>query len=503
MQTNLIPITIKAPALSPKNIKSILNRIRELHPRLDSNGSKQYLCDLLNIRKLSEIESEFLLHQEISPAVTSKQLHQLAQRILPFNDNDVDKSVFSARNILNTTPSKLDDLIDYSTQERKQSFISDMMNGTLVGLQNRDKKVGTIDELAVLMKEEITTVIDVVCGDMMDECQKLPLDCKPGLTYRQQMLYSAADYYFNHRMGYQCNSIWLACFLSSEMFGCSSGWTHRNGDLCNTLHFGFKDDTALPILVEQSSEYTQKILESALENVIKEGDTGKFGNVPYMYISTLIFTLGILVKDTVSNQTDHSASYNAICKTLEKFDSLQGTEHRLMIHTLDSVVGDYLGFTEEYYEAFESFIINTKEEPQKHLLHYFDAWNFHNFDVQFLHTGTLAAMFIKAKYEPNLLEKFSEIILQQIRNDEHKGTFDGLFKGFFDNYLHLLVNENSDNHFMYDSILRVALSAQGEVDTSHIVQTMAELGHKNSIIAFSLSKSGDEEHYWNKRLLTQ
>jgi hypothetical protein len=56
---------------------------------------------------------------------------------------------------------------------------------------------------------------------------------------------------------------------------------------------------------------------------------------------------------------------------------------------------------------------------------------------------------------------------------------------------------------MYDSILRVALSAQGEVDTSHIVQTMAELGHKNSIIAFSLSKSGDEEHYWNKRLLTQ
>jgi hypothetical protein len=497
----MIPITTKAPTLSPANIKIILGRIDELHPKLNKKGAEQYLCDLLSINTLSDIEGDFLLHQEISPAVTSQELHILAERILPYNDNDLRKSIFSARNILDTTPSSLDDLIDYSTHDRKQNFITHMMSKTIVGLHNANKNIKTIDALATLMKEEDTAIIDSACAQLMLTFNQTLQENKPGITDKQRTLYSASDYYLNHRVGFQCNTIWLACFLSSETFGCQSGWTHRNGDLCNNLHFGFKDDAALPILFEQSSDYIDTILTSALADVFCEEISDGLAETVCMYIDTLVFTLSKLTKDIINDTNPNVVTYEAVLTILGNYDTLLKPEHRLMMHSLNSVINKKLGFTEVYLDEFTDLIVNTVKEPKKHLIHYFDAWNFHNFDNQFLKTGTLATLFIKAKYEPDTLEIFSEKILNMIKCPVYGIKYHELFLGFFDNFLHLAVNENSDDHFMYDSILKVALSATEEVDTSHIIRIMAELGHKDSICAHSLSTSGKELEYWSDRLV--
>ena len=118
MRTNVIPITAKAPTLSQENCDKIKTRISLLHPQLSKRGIDQYLCDLLSISSVDDMIGDHLSFQEVCPAVNSDELHMLANRILPYNGGDIHKAVFAARNILNTVPKRVDDLVDYVTKER-------------------------------------------------------------------------------------------------------------------------------------------------------------------------------------------------------------------------------------------------------------------------------------------------------------------------------------------------------------------------------------------------
>jgi hypothetical protein len=64
----------------------------------------------------------------------------------------------------------------------------------------------------------------------------------------------------------------------------------------------------------------------------------------------------------------------------------------------------------------------------------------------------------------------------------------------------MLINQNSDNHFLFDEILTVSLLAKDSVDNTHIVRTMAELGHKKSMEVVARISQLNEKKYWNERV---
>jgi hypothetical protein len=216
----------------------------------------------LHIDSLDDITSDLVTFQNIEPAVSSEELQILAERILPYNDNSIEKAKFSVRNILNTVPKSLDDLIDYSTPERLQDFISTVFRESFVSIDHLGSKIQTLAQLSQIMKKEPTFLIDIICNSQMDIARQIPLEDTPGITDRQKMLYNACNYYLNHKIGFACNSVWLACYLSSQKFGCSSGWLHIDGELCNNRNFGLKDDAAVVKLILGSLAYISQFLRA-------------------------------------------------------------------------------------------------------------------------------------------------------------------------------------------------------------------------------------------------
>ena len=125
MRTNLIPIIESPPVLTQENIDFTLERVAHFHPDLELAGHQRYLCDLLSVKEISDITGEDLFFQNIEPAVSREELHHLAERVLGYHGNNKADAIFAVRNILNTIPKTLDDLIDYTTEERLAEFIHD------------------------------------------------------------------------------------------------------------------------------------------------------------------------------------------------------------------------------------------------------------------------------------------------------------------------------------------------------------------------------------------
>lgn len=100
--------------------------------------------------------------------------------------------------------------------------------------------------------------------------------------------------------------------------------------------------------------------------------------------------------------------------------------------------------------------------------------------MQYLKRDSLASKFLKSQYYKETLLEFSEILLQQLGNGGLAINIDGLFKGYFQNFIFKLVNDNSDTHYLFDEILAVSIKADHYVSTRHIIRTMAEIGHKQS-----------------------
>jgi uncharacterized protein YggL (DUF469 family) len=499
--TNIIPITVKAPALSVGNIDIILSRIQKIHPQIKKEGAVEYLCELLNIENLSDITGDFLLFQETQPAVSSSELHQLAQRILPYNDNDIHKAIFSARNILNTTPKHLNDLIDYVTYERQQAFIADVLNKTITGLHHPVGCVDTVEELAALLGGEDSLFIDMICSEQMEANQRIPQDELPGVTERQRMLYNAGNYYMNHLVGFECNTIWLACFMNSQIFGCSSGWLHRDGALCNAIHFGFKDEMRVPELVVSSKKYILSLFSAAIEQK-KSNAQSELDKTVRLYIQTLIFSLEILLKQRLQYDADNHQDYYLINQILEDNMVLLDGGQKLSLSTIELIQQEGLGFTQEYFDLLSSFVEKHPdgEVTDKHLISMFDAWNFFVFDAHESKDCGLAPLFLKAKYYEEDLEKFSSILLDFLEGGELDDHNNNLFKGFFVNYLHMMVNENSDTHFLFDTIFNISVDAGGCVDNTHVILAMAELGHKKSMLFIAEERPKSEKAYWYERI---
>ena len=332
MRTNYSSIVTVPPRLNEENVQAILDRISALHPALDGEGVRQYLCDLLHIKTTGEIVDREVVFQNTEPSVSSSDLHRLAERILPYNGYDMSRAVYATRNILNTVPESLDDLIDYTTKERLAKFISNAID-ILTPLQLSVESCTTLEELVTEIGhfdgESTNFFIDLIGNSEMDASRLLSPQEMPGSTERQKMLYKAADYYLNHKIGFRCNTIWLACFISSQMYGCSCGWLHLDGQLCNDRHFGFKDDRSVPKLVIQSLGYINNVFKNYRDTNYCFGQEDTQNTVT-LYMNTLLFSLDILLQQSLLSKKDNYVEYSTIFGVITENIDLLNQQQRLL-----------------------------------------------------------------------------------------------------------------------------------------------------------------------------
>ena len=506
MRTNLIPITIKSPMLSQSNVDAIKARISAIHPNLDLQGVDQYLCDLLNIESVQSIVGDLISFQEVEPAVSSKELHELAQRILPYNDGDMDRAIFSARNILNTIPKTVDDLIDYATKERITAFIQSMMLAldATKGKPN-PSSVKSIDDLVSALDSIPPEIIDFLCNIEMESFQSKALDESEGVTERQRMLSRAADYYLNHKVGFKVNTMWLASFLSSFYFGCSSGWSHSNGDLCQSNHFGFKDDEGVVTMAHSSLDYLSGFFQEARKRQSKEMyETGQ------MYMRTVVFAVGALTKKWYSDGgSDHDGEMQQRLVdlkdlVLEHDDFMTIESDAFYVNTVLAVAGSE-PVNEWHFELLSELIDKyslSKSSPPPYILNNFDAWNFLFFEQKYTEHQFMAPLFLRLRYDPSALNEFAVVVLKYVVQGGFDDHMTEMLEGFFEGYLFAQVKENSDTMFMYSNILDIVKTAQrttDKVNANHVIKAMAELGHLESIehILYVISEAGEQgSHAW-------
>ncbi|EGQ9742359.1 hypothetical protein FWP33_07475 [Vibrio parahaemolyticus] len=492
MKSNAIPITELAPSFSKENLDQILARVSQVLPNLSAEGAKQYISDLLN-RNVDELVVSWLFYQELEPAVSSTELHALAERVLPYHSNELEEAVFAVRNILNTVPRQVSDLRDYLPRERKQDVIRSL-SLPLITAHPTIPSIASIDELIEALKQVDQVIIDVTASTLMDEVQSIPMHKQPGLTTRQKMLSVAAVYEINSSVGFHCNSIWLASCINSEMWGCARGWVHSDGELCHSRHFGFKSDSDCVSLSLSSLTYVEDILA---ENTDK--------NTVSLYIDTLLAALTIMTRDYLRyvKETD---GYAKLDEVIERNQKLMNPAQRLRYMTIQILLAQVKGVAKQHFEQLQSFFEYQAElgEPHKQYLQYYDYSNFIHVDFEYLKTPKceLPSCFLGSSVQPNHLLRTSELLHKCLQMDLPSDVTN-LFGGFFTTYMWKLINDDSNEQFLYDAILSVSVSSMHLYEnTIDNIRAMAELGHLASIkwlIDSDVPKSHEELKYWETR----
>ncbi len=495
MRTNTISITELAPCYTHSNLKLILNRIKTLHPKISDKCAEQYLSDLLNVDSVDELINDNLKYQEIEPAVDAKELRTLAKRILSYNDNDLAKAIYSARNILNTVPRQVSDLEDYLTEERKLSLYLELSTAAVCEGGKLPPKVTSLSQLKSILEKADNVIIDLIANSAMQTIQAIPMDEHPGLTPRQKMLSLTAVYYVNSEVGFQCNSIWLASFIHNEKWGCVSGWVHRDWGFCNGRHFGFKNEDDVIRLVGRSIDYIDRILSS------NDDDT-----TVKLYIDTLIAALKICKKNYLRFQIE-TPEVSEINRLLEKHSSIMNDAQQLRYHTVSLLceLDTVRGVPRDHFQNVLEFINqeHTKIDTIDHLM--FDYYHFVIADFEHVKTKDfmLGSSFLLSGISPQKLKHLGDTVLDSLTTTKTDENVNGLFAGFLIGYLWSLINTDSNEQFMFDVILDLskrALPLYPEIIRN--IRFMAELGHLASMeeIANMTGDSKNEAAYWNKRI---
>lgn len=512
MLTNSISITISAPTLSHKYIETLKNRTKQLYPLLSGEGIEHYLCELLNIGNLLEITGDFLVFQELEPAVSSEELYELASRVVQYSNGDIDEAIFSVRNILNTVPQSIDDLIDYTTEKRKKSFIKNVLSKSMTRSRKNNEKVNTVYELINALKDEPTSSIAKICDEEMVKFQSIREEEIKCLTTRQKRLENAGNYYLNHLIGFDCNTVWLAYFICPQIFGCPSGWTHHNGSQCKSIHFGFKNGEDVPSLVFKSIRYIVCVLESAVENLDNIDRNGEFGEIEdmeeahdtaSMYISTMLYAIEELIKNSTMTNTEVEHKIGVLFSILDNYSCIMCDHQKLYYESLKNLLDDDIDFSDEQFSLFVKIMTDDQSSPPDPSYYWlYDAWNFFVYENHAGLNYQLSQLVMRIRFNPKALTEFSDKIINILKHHKGNRELKRMCRGFFEGYCWNLVNQNSEHHFLFDQILEALAKAKELASVNHVVRLMAEFGHKESMKKLPLFEAiSEEEHkYWLRRI---
>ncbi|MEH0790865.1 hypothetical protein KW882_01030 [Vibrio parahaemolyticus] len=491
MQSNTIPITHLAPSYSQENINLILARVNQLLPNLNEDGAKQYLSDLLN-QDVKNLVVDWLTFQEVEPCVSSDELHALAERVLPYHSNDIDQAIYSVRNILNTVPRQRSDLRDYLTKERREDVI-ESLSLPLLTISKRFTSITTIEELIEALKPVDQVIIDVCASTLMDRIQSIPMDKQQGITERQKMLSIAAVYEVNSAIGFECNSIWLASFIGSEMWGCVSGWAHPDGEMCHGRHFGFKSDQDCVDLTLSSLKYVDAILAENLDQ-----------KTVSLYIDTMLSSMAIMARDYLRYGRDGNG-FGEIDSLVEKYSDLMNPAQLLRHSTIHLHLAQIKGVATEHFKLLLKFFEYQEGlgEPSKEYVQFYDYNNFVRLDFEYLITPQyeLPSSLLGSSMLPEHLLRTSELLHECLKLDL-PDEITNTFSGFFTHYMWKLINDDSDEQYLFDAILIVSINGMHRYDTMRNIRFMAELGHLGSmqwLIDNDQYKTPNELKYWEAR----
>jgi len=508
MLTNLIPITKEAPTLSQDNIEQLRIRTQTLHPTLDDQGINQYICDLLNVTSLSAITADFVNSQEVEPAITHNQMHELAERIMAYNDNNIDNAIYAVRNILNTVPSKLDDLIDYIPKSRKLAFFK---NISTLAVFSEKKDLGDLssprvfEKMNAMLENIPRMLIDHLCDEEMSEFQSIPLSEFDGITERQRMLTMTGNYYLSHKVGFACNSMWLACFINHFAYGCMSGWQHQDGSLCNTRHFGFKDNDSVIDIILNSSSYINDVLVSEMDTKksIHSYSQSKTCN---LYFNTMLAALDYLNQKKGIVGEDISEKFDKISDMLRAFDSLL-TDGQRVAFSFYTVAYKKETFSYNQLNSLVNYTMSQKKEPEKQFMIFFDMLNFMVVEKEIDDMDGASLSLFLCQYDLKILSDFSGLLLSVLHKYDLDEQNSSLLHGFFEGFLWSAVDQNSDMSPMFDAYLDVLLNIKIDsniyglnINVEHIIQRLAELGHSKSMEIMAANTTTKERLYWERRV---
>ena len=478
MFKNVPSIVEASPVLGKESVMSMLERARKFHPNLNAEGVERYICDLFCLKKVDDLITRHVRFENIHPSLSSEELHALAERVTPYHDNDIHHAIFAVRHILDSVPKSLDDLIDYTTQENLNEFYLDAQLLTF-----KEEAFYSLEEVRKAFLSTEKEAVYVFGNYRMDASKKNCKYSSPAPTEQQGILFAAADYYLNHRVGFRTNSIWMACFLSSGDFGCRTGWLHRNGEWCNKRHYGFKDDKGALELVLQSEEYLVTHLSKGPRD---EDELSLF----HMYVDTILDCQEYVIKQMLSDLENAESKYLNSLQRLRGILSRSATptteEQDLRFYFLTRLVRLEEKIDDRLVALMSGVLEKDREDgpPPKAVLKFYDAWNFLAFEQHIgkgSHFGKLAWLFLQAGFVPGCIEKVAVFFIKTLSTGNLENPWKDIFMGFFSNYMYALVNENSSSFLMYDEIFEVSLNAACVVDTSHVIALMAALGYPKAI----------------------
>lgn len=478
MFKNVPSIVEACPVLGKESVVSMLERARKFHPNLDAEGVERYVCDLFCLKKVDELITRNVRFENIHPSLSSEELHALADRVAPYHDNDKHRAIFAVRHIIDSVPKSLDDLIDYTTQENLNEFYLDAQLLTF-----KEEAFYSLEDVRKAFLSTEKEAVYVFGNYRMDASRKNYKYSSPAPTVQQDMLFAAADYYLNHRVGFRTNTIWLACFLSSGAFGCPSGWLHRNGDWCGNRHYGFKDDEGALALVLQAEEY---LITHLSRNPRDEDELSLF----HRYVDTILDSQEYVIKQMLSDLENDESKYRHSLQRLRGILSCSETpttEEQDLRSCFITRVARLKGGMDDRLIALMSGVVEKERgesPPPKPVLKFFDAWNFLAFEQHLdeeKHLGKLPWLFLQTGFVPGCIEKISAFFITVLSAGAVDDPWKDIFMGFFSNYMYALVNENSSSFLMYDEIFEVSLNAACVVDTSHVIALMAALGYPKAI----------------------
>ncbi len=489
-------------AFNPVYVDAMVERaVNVLANVKDKAAVETYLADLFQTRTIDDLKCEFLTTVVYEPELTSEELTALAERVVAYHDGDIHLAKYAVRNIINSVPASIDDLIDYTTEHRKREFVANMCNLVphLIGKQDEIK---TLQDLQEALSDTNQLLIDFACNEEMSRFQSIPLTDVDGETPRQKMLFMAANYYLNHSISFNCNSVWLACFTHNNVFGCTSGWIHQDGTLCNHRHFGFKDPAGSADIILENLDYIEEFIDTYREKAEGQPEgSHPMQSTLTLYKDAVVAAIQYYTKLAIEGSKDVGANIKVVRLNnilLSNLDLLEDGDKIILSLSYNALTKSDIDDSQT--DMIYSLIQATTNEPEKFYMDIFDAWNFFVFSNVHKVPYDLFNTFAKTRYVGSAITQFAGFANLILRDNSVGKNGKAMFEGFYTGYLWALINENSKDHYMFDDIFQALVNANDDIHVETVIRAMAEMNHEKAVQYLVDTTTGNERTFWEKRL---
>ena len=513
MLTNIISICHETPLFPENYVSELKLRVSKVFPGSPDDFSSEVLCQLFGADDVSEIvdKEKLLRYPEFEPALSSSELKVLSNRLKNLlkkkGQSKVIDCVWATRNIINSVPKTLDDLVDYIP---KKSLI-DINSKFLI-------ETSVIESKAIISKKfydiEISKLSDQKisdCGDsIMDSVCSKSVESIDAITNRQKILGRAGEYYLLHRYGYERASLWLARFINPTTFCMCQ-------DLeCDRRHFGFVDVSATLEIVENNLGFLQAALDDG-EAMLENGQlTDDKKQVMEMFTDLILYGLEALL--LIDQDREEARRVTRLLSVLISFGELMSELSEIRMNKFlcaalslygDRVEDEFNLGDKERYEIALSSVRDTEryasqiggdirsEDTIVSGSHNFAMAGKRLIDTRFgvkLHNE-----FMKSLVDANSYDKFSQILTSILdgTNEEVQKPLDSetekLFEFFLTEFSEHLIFRSRAIKSHWDVLARHSFS-------ENVVQLLAEFGHKESMQELAkTSKKPRAIEFWENR----